>query len=168
MVNSMNERISALMDGELSSQEEASVLQWLRHNPDGAEQWHTYHLIRDALREKGAADVDVRSRVMAQLEAEPTILAPRRARMPARRTMVALSAAASVAAVSVVGWMGWHTRPTPANAPTMQAAVTAPLKATGTADMRPYLAAHQQFSGQVNGRSEVRPANYEGGEPVNK
>ncbi len=155
MVSGMNERISALMDGELSQAEEASVLQSLRHNPDAADAWHSYHLIRDALRNAGPLDCNVRSQVAERLDQEPTVVAPFRRRvalLPQRKTWVALSAAASVAAVSTMGWMGWHQRQA-VNEPAVVAQA-----ASGTVDMRPYLAAHQQFAEQTNGRLAVNGA----------
>src|SRR3972149_2755804 len=46
----MNERISALMDGEVDEPELARDLAQLRSNGDLRRSWDTYHLIGDTLR----------------------------------------------------------------------------------------------------------------------
>ncbi|WP_169333565.1 sigma-E factor negative regulatory protein [Leeia oryzae] len=162
----MNERISALMDGELLPEEEASVLEWLRHHPDGADVWNAYHLIGDSMRQSDYLASNIRARVASRLSDEVTILAPQSRRHAVKRTWVALSAAASVATVSIIGLVAYQRYQQVENP---QAVVTAQVtQATGTFDMSPYLAAHQQYAAQVGGRPQVLPAAYDNGARLNK
>lgn len=100
------EQISTLMDGEAGDQEARQALLRLGDNPAAREAWQTYHLIGDALRSQ-AVVLDVSARVSAALENEPTVLAPRRAAKSAKPYTFALSAAASISAVAVVGWLAF-------------------------------------------------------------
>lgn len=150
------EKISALMDSELSDQETHQAMLRLADTPEAQEVWSTYHLIGDAMRGQHAG-IDVVSRVASALQNEPTILAPRRAAQPSRVFTYALSAAASVSAVAVVGWMAFSTgsiAPTQgeiakagANAPAVQVAAEPPLvSAPSDSQMNEYLLAHQGVS----------------------
>jgi hypothetical protein len=82
---------------------------------------------------------------VALFEAEPTVLAPPR-RSPAPHA-IALALAATIAAVSVVGWVALTTMPAPA------AAIASARQAVSVraADARPavdneYLLVHQEYS----------------------
>ncbi|MGL4251846.1 MAG: sigma-E factor negative regulatory protein [Aeromonas sp.] len=70
------EQISALMDGELS---DAEVLNELGTDPDLQDTWGRYHLIGDAMRGDLTVNLqlDFSDSIMAALEDEPTILAPK-------------------------------------------------------------------------------------------
>lgn len=108
----MKAKISMLMDGELDDGELREALSALSTEGEARTAWRTYHLIRDALRGDGALGMDIAARTGASLAQEPTVLAPRRAtRSPARTRWIALSAAASVAAVALVGWLAFAPRP---------------------------------------------------------
>lgn len=99
----MSERISALMDGELADDDAARELASLRAGGEGRQAWNTYHLIGDVLR--GDACHSYAARVAERLAAEPTVLAPRSLRQPARPYLrYALSAAAAAAGVALVVW----------------------------------------------------------------
>ena len=166
MVSKMNERISALMDGELLPEEEASVLEWLKHHPEGSDVWNAYHLIGDSMRQSDYLASNIRARVASRLTEEVTILAPQTRRHATKRTWVALSAAASVATVSIIALVAFQRYQQVEHA---QAMVTAQApQATGTFDMSPYLAAHQQYAAQVGGRPQVLPAGYDNGTGLNK
>ena len=70
------EQISALMDGDLS---DAEVLNELGMDPDLQDTWGRYHLIGDAMRGDLPVNLqlDLSDSIMAALEDEPTILAPK-------------------------------------------------------------------------------------------
>ncbi len=70
------EQISALMDGDLS---DAEVLNELEMDSDLQDTWGRYHLIGDAMRGDLPVNLqlDLSDRIMAALEDEPTILAPK-------------------------------------------------------------------------------------------
>ncbi len=100
----MKQEISALMDGELEADQVHTVIGRLGSDPSLRSEWAVYHLIGDAMREQAFAAFDVQERVRRRLTDEPTVLAPRRSLARSVRLYV-LSAAASVAAVALVGWV---------------------------------------------------------------
>jgi negative regulator of sigma E activity len=95
--------ISALLDGELTSQEARQVMEAIASDHGRQADFHAYSLIGDALRGQlaGAASSSFVSQVSARLADEPTVLAPR-----VRRSKVSVgwrgAIAASVAAVGFV------------------------------------------------------------------
>ena len=98
----MNEDISRLMDGELDDEPAVDrVVAGMRQ--DGAmATWACYHIIGDTLRGDCRVGARLSRRISAALANEPTVLAPpRRVDRPATW---AWAAAATVAAVAVVGW----------------------------------------------------------------
>ena len=148
------ENISALMDGELDDREAALECERLKDDPALRGTWHSFHLIGDSLRGERLLSEGFSARLAQRLDREPTILAPRRlAARPTRFTTYALSAAASLAVVSVVGWMalspsvpmGPITQRAPMKPPII---VDAPQVATVSSDgrMNDYMLAHQGFS----------------------
>ena len=149
----MKDRISALMDGELDDKSAAQAIEALAKDQEALEAWRTYHLISDALREDRLLSDGFTARVAAVLAKEPTVLAPNRLQ-PQPKTWYAL--AASVAAVALVGWLGFAPQQT-AVAPVAQApnATVVPVEVkpamvplpSGTND---YLLAHQGFSPRVS------------------
>lgn len=101
----MNEQFSAWLDGEVDPAASGHLIRSLRG--DGArETWGVYHCIGDALR--GDTACNVLERVAERLADEPTVIAPR-AILGQQTRNIALSAAASVAAVFVVGYMALTT-----------------------------------------------------------
>lgn len=98
------EKISQLMDGELEAQECNVHIRRLAADGQLARRWDQYHLIRDVLRAEAGTRVDLVASVRARLEAEPTVLAPRR-RLPEVAARIALPIAAAVAGVVVGGWL---------------------------------------------------------------
>jgi sigma-E factor negative regulatory protein RseA len=160
----MKEKISALMDGELDSDDTADILAGLKKTDELREQWTAYHLISDTLSQPEVMRIDVSNRVMARLAAEPVTLAPLAPRATARHRPVAFAAAASIAALAVAGWMSLHTTP-PVALPqanladnqTPRATSLSALPATPAAGapytpvsaperMNDYLMAHREFS----------------------
>jgi sigma-E factor negative regulatory protein RseA len=132
----MRERISVLMDGELEDRAADELIDAMARDRKALETWRTYHLIGDALRER---------------ESVPAAAA-RRLR-PQPRTWYAL--AASLAAVGLVGWLGFGPQQSPAPVATAPSAQVAQVKRavapkptlvplpSGAND---YLLAHQGFS----------------------
>ncbi len=104
------DKISALMDGELDAHQSDQQSTRLKQDPEARAHWNTYHLIGDALRGDSIVATDFSATLGARLEQEPTVLAPQPSQMrPANRTTAyALSAAASLSAVALVGWMAFN------------------------------------------------------------
>ena len=99
----MNEKVSAWMDGELESEHARQLLSQLKHDADLRVNWDCYHLIGDTLR--GAQGPELCARICAQLDAEPTVLAPQRRSAVEWLRWRPLQVSASIAAVAFVGWM---------------------------------------------------------------
>jgi sigma-E factor negative regulatory protein RseA len=141
----MKQKISALMDGELLDDDAEAVLDNLKRNPDTHEEWRTYHLISDVLRQSSHVHVNISSAVRERLQAEPTVLAPR-SRVSHNVRWFALSAVASVMALTLVAWLSVQIGPEIAPQIAMlqsNAVHSASLPANGLDD---YLIAHQEFS----------------------
>jgi sigma-E factor negative regulatory protein RseA len=101
----MTQEISSLMDGELAADEAQRAIKACCASEDAKVDWHLYHVIGDAMRGQSARSLALPKDVIEALKAQPTVLAPKR-RIPANFTRVALAAAASVATIGVVGWIG--------------------------------------------------------------
>jgi negative regulator of sigma E activity len=104
MTNPPDERISALIDGELDAYEQHKAVDELLAHDKNRKAWGRYHLISDTLKHSlpGSIDHDFSSRVMAALDDEPTVLAPS-SRTSWGQRAAGLAVAASVAAVAVLG-----------------------------------------------------------------
>lgn len=143
------ERISALMDGELEGGDAAAEIKRLGTSDDHVQTWAMYHLIGDALRGDPGGGVATSLAMRERLAAEPTILAPRRSSLVRKARLYALSAAASVAGVAVVGWLAYMNQPGgfDGTGPSMAGggAQSAAL-ALDESMVREYLLAHQQHS----------------------
>ena len=144
----MREWISVLMDGESHPEEARITLNKLKNEPECREDWATYHLIGDALRGMPYLPVDIHVKLDKRLADEPTILAPRRRAKP---LWVALSAAASVAAIALVGWVALkNTTELPLGTSQLASRQVTPLAQLDNlamrAGVREYLIAHQEFS----------------------
>ena len=101
----MNEQISRLMDGEIEASEMDRACAALKDDAAMAT-WTCYHTIGDALRGETAAARGIGALVSRQLSLEPTVVAPR-LRSVTRPASWAWAAAASIAAVTVVGWTAY-------------------------------------------------------------
>lgn len=155
------DRLSQLMDGELDERSARQALSRLRQHDGMREHWDTFHLIGDTLRGEGTLSPEFRRRFAQRLAGEPTVLAPARATAP-RVTAYALSAAASLAAVALVGWLAVGTRttvmppaelataPVPAIVPPAPEAMAAPKAQLASepddGTRNEYLMAHTGFS----------------------
>ncbi|MBI3902771.1 MAG: sigma-E factor negative regulatory protein [Nitrosomonadales bacterium] len=143
----MKQNISALMDGELFDDEAEALLGKLKRNPGTHHDWHTFHLIGDALRQPDHLHVNICTTLRQRLEAEPTVFSPR-IRSARNARAFALSAAASVAALALVTWMSVRVGQEPAQQVAMQQPSGAVRPASFAANnrMNNYLVAHQEFS----------------------
>lgn len=137
------------MDGELEDHEVPASFDALRRDETLRSQWQQGQLIGAALREEGHLDFDVTARVMAALDAEPVVLAPK-PRAPRDWSRPAMALAATVAGVAVVAWLGLGATPEAsfiaqlAQVPTGIAAAQAP--APSTPRLQEYLVAHQAYA----------------------
>lgn len=162
----MSEKLSALMDGELSPDEMARQISALKNDSALNQTWAAYHVLGDALRKSPQLSLDFTAKLAQQLAEEPTVLAPQR-KSKLRTPRYAMPLAASVAAVSLVGVLAWQmVRVNQADAPIALAAAPVAAKQQVTlapsvqvvATKRPetvqfsrvvsnsYLLAHQEFS----------------------
>lgn len=152
----MKDQISALIDNEFDADAAGHLFTALKGDGELAECWSTYHLIGDALRGEPPLRPDFRQRLMQQLEAEPTVLAPK----PHKHThnpSFWMSAVASVAAVMFVGWMALQQQ---AHAPSGDAGTsTLAQNAVSPESVNSYLLAHQKtFAGSgMQAAYYVRP-----------
>jgi sigma-E factor negative regulatory protein RseA len=146
----MESRISALTDGELDHEEANAILVSAREQPELQQKWNMYHLIGDSLRQTSPFSPDFNVRFAGQLAKEPTVLAPRRF-LPHRRPLIALSAAASVAAVSLVAWVALQFNHESGLGATTSAVVAEASTASAWSEINVngYLAAHQEYSPAV-------------------
>jgi sigma-E factor negative regulatory protein RseA len=147
----MTQELSSLMDGELDGHEADRAIRTVCGNEELKGKWLEYHMIGDALRGDGTGRGASRRRIMAAIESEPTVLAPRR-RLPVNAGRIAFAAAASVATVAVVGWMGVQQGRLPQDAPALakaqQATPPVPLAvSTPPAHVNEYLVVHRQLPG---------------------
>ncbi|MDX1374403.1 MAG: sigma-E factor negative regulatory protein [Burkholderiales bacterium] len=113
----MKSRISTFVDGELESAESGVLIEALERDGEARETWRIYHLISDALRDTALRAEGFSARFAERLAVEPTVLAPGRLPLERKRRM-ALSAAASITAVALVGWLALA--PGPEQGPSLQ------------------------------------------------
>jgi sigma-E factor negative regulatory protein RseA len=140
----MGEEISRFMDGELDDEFVDVVCAQLRR-AEVVAAWGCYHVIGDTLRGNPQLAPGFTQRFAKRLAAEPTVLSPRP--RPARSLSALWAAAATVAAVAVVGWVAFGTMDPQAaalakarEAAAVRAAQIAP---SGAAE---YLLAHRESS----------------------
>src|SRR6267142_5455320 len=107
----MKEQISALMDGELDQRAAGEAIERLRASGEALQTWRVYHLISDGMRDTRLLSAGFTARLSERLAAEPAVLAPSSlpGRTPVQR--FAFAAAASVAAVALVGWLAFAPQP---------------------------------------------------------
>jgi sigma-E factor negative regulatory protein RseA len=148
----MKDRLSVLMDGELDDKSAAEVIQALGKDHEAVRTWRTYQLISDAMRQSRLLSADFTARFSERLAKEPTVVAPRAHLgkfQPQSRKWVAMSAAASLAAVGLVGWVAFGPQPQVNPAPVAQAESKPNLVPLPSA-ANDYLLAHQGFSPRVS------------------
>lgn len=164
----MKDRLSALLDGDLDAHAMHPVLEGLRRDPKLRKDWDAYCLIGDVLRGERHATSGFVGRVMAELDTEPTVLAPgsspadAAAQQRAWQSMMPI--AASVMGVAAVGLVAATLYSQDAGVapkvaaqrisapPVVASAGTMPvdrraLKVVGDDPHREYVFAHQGVSG---------------------
>lgn len=159
----MKKEISVLMDSEVFEDEAESLLDRIGRGTDAHKDWEIYHLIGDVLRQPDHIHCDLSAKVRERMRDEPTVLAPRSHAVKRKIRAVALSAAASLAAVGVVAWMsqqiGSETLPQMA----MQNNALHPASIQIQPRSNDYLMAHQEFSPSTDmngGASYIRMVTY--------
>jgi sigma-E factor negative regulatory protein RseA len=143
----MKEAISALMDGELEGGAAEDALEHLRRDGEAVNAWRLYHLMSDAMHgQRQVLSARFVERVAARLATEPAVLSP--GALPGRTPLqrYALAAAASLAAVALVGWLAFAPQPQPAVAQAQPPAVSVSLPDAAN----DYLLAHQGFSPRMS------------------
>lgn len=144
----MKEQVSALMDGELDERAAGEAINAMRGEGEALRAWRTYHLISDAMRDSRLLSPGFTAPVAERLAGEPTVLAP--ANLPGTPVQrFALAAAASLAAVALVGWLAFAPQPQTAQ-PTAQAQPPAIATIPLPSATNDYLLAHQGFSPRVS------------------
>ena len=149
----MTQEISSLMDGELGPQEAGHAIRECCSSSEAAEQWKQYHLIGEVLRGGVPHPTRTAQRVHDALAKEPAIIARPKRVIDTTVGRVALAAAASVATIGVVGWIGSQGGHVPGAAPVVaktpslvQPVANKPTTApTPTVDVQDYYAAHKQL-----------------------
>lgn len=180
------EQISALMDGELDEARSRTLCAQLK-SEESSDCWAAYHLIGDALRNECLAQRGFSQRFAQRLAAEPTVLAPGSksaleggagfgwpASVRNRPWHYGMAAAASVAAVGLVGWFGMQefnigpglrevaaarttgTMAVSASAADTRAAGTQANRRLQNLGINPYLLVHQEYS-PTTAMQGVRP-----------
>jgi sigma-E factor negative regulatory protein RseA len=166
----MEDKISALMDGELDAEDATNIVAQFGKTDEFRDEWTIYHMISDVMGQPGQTapmPADISRRVSSRLATEPAVNAsPVAAPRPAgsRHRMKAYAIAASMTAAAVVGWMNLQVTEQPAqviadNSPAVpaqsqaQVATTAlpPIPVTSVSASAPihiddYLLAHRAFS----------------------
>jgi sigma-E factor negative regulatory protein RseA len=146
--------ISRLMDGEVDDAEFERCAAELRSG-EAMETWMCYHVIGDSLRgthgiSAHGVSTTFSARFRTALAAEPTVLAPPRERVrTSQPATFAWAVAATIAAVTVVGWTAFSMVDVPPNAiaKAREAATLRAAQVKPPADVASeYLLAHQEFS----------------------
>lgn len=151
----MKQKISVLMDGELFEDEAGSLLGQIKRGSAAHKDWEVYHLIGDVLRQPEHIPCDLSAGVYARMRDEPVVLAPRRHAVKQKGRAIALSAAASLAAIGVVAWMSAQIVPEHSPWLAMQQTTLRPASVKMKAKVNEYLMAHQEFSPSTGMNSGV-------------
>ena len=151
----MRQDISSLMDGELDPREADRIVKVCCGSEEHKDTWNVYHAIGEAIRGQLPRSLDRPARVMEAIASEPTVIGgPRRNLFETALGRVALAAAASVATIGVVSWIGTQGGAPGAAAPMVAKSTGAikPVAATATVravppalDVQDYLTAHRQI-----------------------
>lgn len=138
----IEDSLSALLDGELSDRNAQLLIRQLSDDPERRARFAEYCAIGDLMRGHRDDFPDLTDKVMAALDAEPTVLAPRRKQIESPRSMLWLAAAACAA----LTWTLWSVAPRQEGVTPM---ASADLSAHAPSDVAPYLAAHQDYAQAV-------------------
>ncbi len=99
------------MDGELTNQDARKIIETLKKEDDLQNDWETYHLIGDILRQPETLPANITQRVKQKLESEPILLKPNKVAKVAlgnsKIKVFTFAAAASIFAM-VAAWLVMH------------------------------------------------------------
>lgn len=147
-----NEQLSGWMDGEAGTADSEQIVKDLTRQAGSREACKLYWLVGDCLRGDLPRGGDLCDRVMAELETEPTVLAPAVHRSEQKRGRW-MSLAAAAAGMAVAAWMGLGLWTSPLQDGAMglarqdgiqdQPSVAVASQAENLPDDRSYLMAHQ-------------------------
>lgn len=152
----MRQDISSLMDGELDPRDADRIVQACCRSEEHKDTWNVYHAIGEAIRGQSPRSLERPERVMEAIAREPTIIGgPRRNLFETALGRVALAAAASVATIGVVSWIGTQGGAPGTIAPIVAKGSSAGIKpvaattsipgAQPALDVQDYLIAHRQI-----------------------
>ena len=105
----LENEVSALMDGELESENISRVVEMLNRNSELKQHWETYHLISDALRQSPRLSMNLSEVVTTKLKDEPILYSPNVSQLllfkKQKRKIATLALAASVV-LGISTWLG--------------------------------------------------------------
>jgi len=156
-------QISALVDGELERDDVGELLDMIKKQQGLQQDWQMFHLIGDTLRQTPPLSPGFNLRFAERLAKEPTVLAPQRF-LQRKHPLIALSAAASVAAISLVAWVALqiNTETSAVGSTAKNAAAETRLASSEPAiNVNGYLIAHQEYSHTVQEPSPYQRASLE-------
>ncbi len=113
MSDNIRESTSALMDGELSAEDE-DLLDKLLSDDELKQKWQHYHLIRDSLQGHlpETVTMDLHAKIHDVISSEPTVLAPRKKQaIPFLKPVTGFAIAASVTAAVLLGVQNYQSTP---------------------------------------------------------
>ncbi|NKB64699.1 MAG: hypothetical protein GKR95_22135 [Gammaproteobacteria bacterium] len=111
----MNEKISALIDGDLNTEDRGSQLSKILSDEQATQSWRRYHLIGNVIRnEVESSGRDLSADIWSKLEQEPTVLTPSPKRKVEKGAsdiwpaagLIAMAASIALAAVVALGPLG--------------------------------------------------------------
>ena len=142
----MKQNISTLMDGELCSEEAEILLDKIKRHAEARNEWSTYHMIGDALRQPDYVPRDISGAIFERLHTEPTVLAPQ-GKQNTKAGYFAMSAVASIMAVAFLAWLSVQIDAEPLHQQAKLASNIAPVATLPANEgVNDYLLAHQEFS----------------------
>ncbi len=137
------------MDDEIPMDESDHLMIAISSESEVSDCWSTYHLIGDVMRGNPMLSHDFTERLMAKIGEEPTVLAPKAKRSFFNMSML-LSVAASMAAVTFVGWMVLQQQVQPNGVAPIEIANNIPTE---------YLLAHQSMASS-SAAYYIQPASF--------
>lgn len=165
----MQEKMSALLDGELDSEQLESVLKAMDSDEKLQGQWDLFHMIGDVMREGLPAQMSISDRVAARLESEPALVSKDIQLVPGHKQKEAAnrawySVAASLAGIAFVGWVAWQSFIPASNAPgQISASLAQQMQASPKVKpvayesrVNDYWVAHQQLSGHMTNTQDQK------------